>query len=601
MKDNGCRSDRLPFTTPKKYSLNVPVETGSEGDIEEAAETRRSGVFGQTGFIVHIPDNIKNSHHTDDAVSVITAQDIHSHYNDGSVQDDETEVHPNDQASVVKKIGSVVFSSSSSSTTHQSSREEEDIDFSSIEIMHIDDLKDTRFRISDALYPKKARRNKVKKKKKKKEKELIIDVGDSQHAYDKCDDKAFNGDGSVFTGMIISPPCYDEAEFLREKFRHVLVFGVFSVCILGSIIIFLSSQYYDNVPASNDTDSTNHKDLFPPESFRVALPPEIEQHFSDWSDKDGDDMSRNDVPVFWSIPFTGNKAIEEYLGGCFGLTQASEIGIIGNREEDEDSLKIVKVHGLSYLNVDLRTKHGIEHAKQLHLIDNDDSTLLSPDVMHTPLLYESAQLFENPEVKRGKIFVILRNPLERAVALYQRIRMIDSAGNVIAGQKGAFSQMTLADYAKSDFVENNWLTRSLCNKPTGPLSLEDLNIAKEIIRKKVLVGMYDDVPLALSYLRNKYDWDNEKKATQENLPTTTKEGNDFTKDIYYRLSHCTTNGLEDAIRRESDEGHEKISLEEGSLSWELLKEENDFDIQLFEYAKIVHRYQFGEGNGDATN
>mmetsp|Transcript_16211 Transcript_16211/g.24028 ORF Transcript_16211/g.24028 Transcript_16211/m.24028 type:complete len:576 (-) Transcript_16211:473-2200(-) len=575
MKDNGHRSARLPFTTPKKYSLSIPVETVGEEDIEGTAGAMVNGGFGHSGFIVHIPDNSK---HTDDVVSVITAQDIQSYYDDASAQDEEAEIKSTDHVSVVKKIGSVVFSSSS--TTQQSSKEEEDIDLSSIEIMHIDDLKDSRFRISDAFYDKKTRRCKKKKKKKK---ELMIDVSDSQCDYDKCD-------SNTFTGMIISPPCYNEAEFLREKFRHVLVFGIFSVCILGSVVIFLSSQYHNSVPTSKDTDSADLKHLSPPESLGVSLPLEIEQHFSDWIEED-DNETRNDVPVFWSIPLTGNNAIEEYLGGCLGLTQASEIGIIGNGEDDEDSLKMVKVHGLSYLNVDLRTKHGIEHAKELHLVDKHSSASLTPDVVHTPLLYESAQLFENPEMKQGKIVVILRDPLERAVALYRRIRMI-------AGGKGALSQMTLTDYANSDYVENNWLTRSLCNKPTGPLSIEDLNIAKEIMRKKALVGMYDDVPLALSYLRAIYDWDNEKKTTKENLTTTIKEGNDFTKDSYYHLSHCTTNGLKDAIRRESGGGHGQLLLEEGSLAWKLLKKENEFDIQLFEYAKMIHRYQFREKSGE---
>uniref|UniRef100_A0A7S2DW83 Sulfotransferase domain-containing protein n=1 Tax=Helicotheca tamesis TaxID=374047 RepID=A0A7S2DW83_9STRA len=401
----------------------------------------------------------------------------------------------------------------------------------------------------------------------------------------------------------------------KHRFGKMLLCGVLSVCILGTFAFLMSVTNFGTVGSPTVDPPTAYLD--------VTLPREIDVHFADWKHHEHDDetTTRYDVPIFWSIPLTGNDVIEEYLGGCLGLIQASEVGILGNVDEEDDaSLKEVDIHGLSYINVDLRTRHGIEHATRMHLIDDhkNGDLSLTPDVVHTPLLYESAQLFENPNVNQGKIITILRDPMERAVALYQQIIISESwtksaaGGGFMNDGSGGANMMSLSDYAESDYVENNWLTRTLCNKPTGRITEVDLKVAKEILRRKVLVGLYDNVPLALSYFKHKFDWVNNKnnkhhlnqqrqrELKKRSLVTTVQKGGDFTKDHNYFYSHCTTIGVEEALKKESEgwlwmkaeQLDQQTQLVKGSYAWTLLKRENEFDIELYEYAKTVHEYQF---------
>ncbi len=52
---------------------------------------------------------------------------------------------------------------------------------------------------------------------------------------------------------------------------------------------------------------------------------------------------------------------------------------------------------------------------------------------------------------------------------------------------------SIKEYAQSSRIENNWLTRQLSNQLAGELHDDDLNLAKEIVRQKFLVGLMTEI------------------------------------------------------------------------------------------------------------
>lgn len=56
------------------------------------------------------------------------------------------------------------------------------------------------------------------------------------------------------------------------------------------------------------------------------------------------------------------------------------------------------------------------------------------------------------------------------------------------------------------FVENNWMVRFLTNELTGIVTEEHLDIAKEIVRRKVLVGLTLDMENSFSRFMHYLGW-----------------------------------------------------------------------------------------------
>ena len=76
-----------------------------------------------------------------------------------------------------------------------------------------------------------------------------------------------------------------------------------------------------------------------------------------------------------------------------------------------------KPNGL-FVNVDLYTIEGIDRAKNLGFVQSNLA-----EVGFTPFVNESSMLFDQNH--RGRIFTIMRNPVERIISLYYFLRLMD--------------------------------------------------------------------------------------------------------------------------------------------------------------------------------
>ena len=83
------------------------------------------------------------------------------------------------------------------------------------------------------------------------------------------------------------------------------------------------------------------------------------------------DVLVDDTPVFWTLPYTGGSIMETVGAQCFKFVQASNKGMDAEKDrknDDELKLSTVYVMGEKYLNVNLFTPGGIEHARVLGLV-----------------------------------------------------------------------------------------------------------------------------------------------------------------------------------------------------------------------------------------
>lgn len=70
--------------------------------------------------------------------------------------------------------------------------------------------------------------------------------------------------------------------------------------------------------------------------------------------------------------------------------------------------------------------------------------------------------------------------------------------------------MEITDWAKTDTFVNNFITQSLVGKLNPPgtlLMLDDLNAAKEVLRRKVLVGIMEDKSESVQRFKRYLGWD----------------------------------------------------------------------------------------------
>ena len=126
------------------------------------------------------------------------------------------------------------------------------------------------------------------------------------------------------------------------------------------------------------------------------------------------------------------------------------------------------------------------------------------------------------------------------------------------------SSKTLLEYAESEFCDDNWLTRTLVNKPEGKLGQKDLNLAKGILRRKAIIGLYSDLATSLQHFVGVFGWD---------APSSWND--------------CATDLIDRAYAREQ-EGFPRLDTDEPAFAQ--IQKKNKFDLELYSFA-VQLRYQ----------
>ena len=256
-----------------------------------------------------------------------------------------------------------------------------------------------------------------------------------------------------------------------------------------------------------------------------------------------------DRALFWQIPRSGSATVKNILTQCFGLLAATETGAASAG----DMLVIISdLEGGQYVNVDTASVAGIDHAAALQV-----GNLPNLQLIATPYLHEAAgKLFS--EYYRGRMFTIIRHPIDRAVSLYYHMTSNKKSSALPP-------DMSLEDYARSPLLESNWMTRFLSNNMGDEVSLAHVSLAKEVLKKKCLVGLLKQKSESMRRFERYFNWNIDSE----------------------RADDCHTKMLD--WKWPNKNKHPQVR--EGSEAWRLIMKQNEFDMKLFHYAEGIFRDQ----------
>jgi len=286
--------------------------------------------------------------------------------------------------------------------------------------------------------------------------------------------------------------------------------------------------------------------------------PQLPSEFQALANVDSGPFQRGiDVPFYWHVPRSGGGTVNDVLGSCLHLTLAADAG----GSEGQSGVEMLKVlhfsHDVNYVNVDTSTLKGIQRAQDLNLVPSGLA-----DVVISPLLHDATSLFT--PTRKGRLFTIFRNPIERAASLFYFIQ--DTQWKQPNSGNEQFASMTIEEFYQGGFAENNWMTRFLTNELTkGELTEEDLNIAKEVLRQKCLIGLLDAKGETFDRFQKYFGWRPKNGSEEE----------------------CLSKKLEWAWPMK----HRHPPIEKGSDAYVLIRAQNIFDLQLYEYATELFKQQ----------
>jgi len=263
-------------------------------------------------------------------------------------------------------------------------------------------------------------------------------------------------------------------------------------------------------------------------------------------------INRHETPLFWQVPFAGG-GFQSYMSTCSNMVLASN-----HKKAGDDEIKIHNVGASRYVNVDLSTTEGIENAATKGLVEKGFAdVIVSSHVRPT-----TSTLFD--ATHKGRLFTALRHPVDRSISEYHYVTTTTDDLDI--------SMMTLKEYVSSKYIDN-WITRFLVNKHHVPLVQEDLQLAKEILRRRCLVGLHEKIELSIKLFEQYFGWTGNGES----------------------ITDAHTVCLKKVIAREhiraKDEYKDVGNIEMGSAVYDQIVNLNKFDMKLYWYASDLFKEQ----------
>lgn len=390
--------------------------------------------------------------------------------------------------------------------------------------------------------------------------------------------------------------CTIRTPHFRVAFFSYVATFVFTVLIVGIITDWAGFRgvfrFNSSSTPESPTDGGNEGGVASSEV--VTLPDALNSLAEVEEPPLGNHFWNHDIPLFWAVPLSGG-VVERVMGHCWDLVLATRHGhsvadgstnATGegkSRNVFSETLRIIEFEGARYVNVDTVTPEGIRHAHSLGLLSSGLADVIVSPYIH----FAASTLFS--AAHRGRAFTMIRHPIERATALYRYFRSHTEIAK--ADGAGAVSVMSLEQYSRSSYAEGDWMTRFLADKMTGPLNDTHLALAKEALRAKVLVGLYEQMDDSLDRFERYFGWG---AGNAGGILVHSQKQKQCRAD-----SMATETAWETELPSTST-GDENAPLEIDDAALMGLQEKNRFDLELYNYAKVLFDEQlelFDESDG----
>lgn len=231
---------------------------------------------------------------------------------------------------------------------------------------------------------------------------------------------------------------------------------------------------------------------------------------------------------------------------------------------------------MQYINIDLTTLQGIQHAKEVNfIVDTKIDNLVVKSALFTPVLQELFTPVDatTKKQRQAKMFAIFRHPIERHTSEFYYLQSASHEGSY----RQFFTNWTIDQWAQSHYIGENWMTRMLVNKHTGgKLNDNDFILAKNILQYKCLVGLTSQMAESMRRIQKYFQWDLPTYLPNHRPPLS---GQDCYEQFYG----------ETARKKINTNPHPKVLP--NTDTWYILERVNKYDLPLYEFAVQLFEQQ----------
>jgi len=312
--------------------------------------------------------------------------------------------------------------------------------------------------------------------------------------------------------------------------------------------------------------------LLPPGAAVKAItnPREIRNSLADVNAPFGD--RKSETPFFWHVPKSGGTTLQR-LYWCMGSTIANEVGANPKFGVENGELSPFKAFNPwkdnpgKVVNVDICTHEGILQAKNRGFLTNPGQPHV--DFVSTSEFQFASMMLFSPD-RKARMFALFRHPIDRAVSKFFYLQKATWEPTY----NERWAQMSLEEWASRDRGDNNWMVRNLIGKGMrDALNTEDLDLAKEIVRTKFVVGIMDRFEESVHRFNILLGVDESDPKNQQCIEEFSSNGGD---------AHSHRN-KEQIIKKNVFNSYSHPEAERGSTAWVSLSKIHMYDNMLYRY------------------
>lgn len=286
----------------------------------------------------------------------------------------------------------------------------------------------------------------------------------------------------------------------------------------------------------------------------------------------------NETPFFWHVPKSGGTTLQR-LYWCMGSTVANEVGVNPKFGMiDPNHIKAFspwKDNPGKVVNVDVCSHEGILEAKNRGFLTKPGQPRV--DFVSTSEFQFASMMLYSPNHK-GRMFALFRHPIDRAVSKFYYLQKATWEPTY----NERWAKMSLEEWASQARGDNNWMVRNLIGKQSKmELNDEDLELAKEIVRTKFVVGMMDRFEESVHRFNILLGVDESDPKNQQCMESFSANGGD---------SHSKRN-TETITKKNEWNSYAHPEAERGSEAWVSLSKIHMYDNLLYRYITLLFNEQ----------